>query len=247
MLPAGFSHMSTQNILDLIHTLQLVLIAIAAAVSAVVPAYVALYAQVRKQSKDLNGVGAKVDQHDAQIQSLQGGGAVPPAAPSPSPLAYPLWNQLQDPLPDGSLPTGRYNECGEECVSMVLWRQHGVEVAADALRAQLGGPKRTPLTTGADLVKLLNHNHVAASSLNCEAVEAPNQIVAANAEGRGVIALGQWLQPTILHWILVIQSDRLGCTYHDPWGGVQRYKTWVEFRPMFAGELVLVLRRPDAL
>lgn len=160
--------------------------------------------------------------------------------------AAPLYDQLRDPLPDGGLPAGRYNECGEECCSMVIHQQHGVEVSADALRAQLGGPGRAPITDGPDLVKILGHNNVAAGIHGWTAAEAPAHITASCAAGRSVIVLGRWLSPTVLHWVLVTTADATGIGYNDPWGGVRGAATWELFGQRYGGQLVTVTRPPDA-
>jgi len=159
--------------------------------------------------------------------------------------AAPQWNQLNDPLPTGALPSWRYEECGEECCAEVIFAQHGVEVSADALRAQLGGPGRRGLTTGADLARILARANVAASVMEAPADNAPEQVQAATGAGRMVIALGHWLDPQVLHWVLVTRSDKAGCSYNDPWGGRRISADWHLFAARYAGELVVVLRAPD--
>jgi hypothetical protein len=158
----------------------------------------------------------------------------------------PVWNQLQDPLPTGALPAWRFEECGEECVAEVIYAQHGVEVMADALRAQLGGPGRRGLTTGADLVRLLNRNNVPATALAPPDGAVAAQIQACTMAGGLVIVLGRWVSPTVLHWVLVTRADTNGCGANDPWGGVRRTWVWSEFEAAYAGEIVAVRRRPDA-
>jgi len=186
---------------------------------------------------------------------LKAGGQPPPRSARATDLvaaalpgrAAPLWNQLNDPLPNGQLPSWRYEECGEECCAEVICAQHGVEISADALRAQLGGPGRRGLTTGADLARILARANVQSAVMESQADNAPEQIQAATTAGRMVIALGHWLDPQVLHWVLVTRSDKAGCSYNDPWGGRRISTDWHLFAARYAGELVVVLRSPDVV
>lgn len=168
-----------------------------------------------------------------------GGGATPTRA-------APLWNQLNDPLSQGGLPLQRYNECGEECCAEVIWAQHGVEISADALRSQLRGPAGSALTTATDLVRILARNNVQATAVDDAADVVAAALQLATSEGRMAIALGRWVSPTILHWVLVTRADAAGCGYNDPWGGLRHAVDWTAFRARYAGTLVLIQRTPDA-
>lgn len=171
------------------------------------------------------------------VQAAAGAGAAP---------RYPRWNQLADPLPDGTLPAGRYDECGEECCSMLIYAQHGVPTPADYLRYELGGPGRPPLTTAADLVRILGLCNVPSSAELVGADQVAGRLQRVTAAPGAAIALGTWIAPGILHWILVTRADTAGCGANDPWGGRRRIWTWEEFRRAYAGELVVVTRQPDA-
>jgi hypothetical protein len=168
-------------------------------------------------------------------------GAGAPSSGRPAPV----WNQLADPLPDGTLPAGRYDECGEECAAMEIARQHGTSVAADALRAQLGGPGRGPLTTAADLVKILALNNVAAQVVDCPGDKVAALLQEQAGKGHNAICLGQWVAPGIEHWILVTRADATGAGANDPWAGRRRVWTWGAFQLVCSGQLVLITRPPD--
>lgn len=158
----------------------------------------------------------------------------------------PLWNQLNDPLPTGALPAQRYNECGEECVAMVIYAQHGVSVEADYLRWQLGGPSRSGLTDGADLVTLLARNNVPAQLVTLASAAMALRLQAITESGKSAIVLGDFDAPGILHWILVTRADSRGCGFNDPWGGVRKAATWADLVPHFDGQLVEVVRVGDS-
>lgn len=159
---------------------------------------------------------------------------------------YPTWSQLADPGVGGVLHTGRYEECGEECVSIVLQGQHGVATSADVLRVQLGGAARSPLTTATDLVRLLSLNNVPAVVQQPDAAHLAGDLQQICGAGGVAIALGTWLAPGVLHWILVTRADQNGCGADDPWGGRRRTWTWDALRPLYAGDLVVITRHPDA-
>jgi hypothetical protein len=202
---------------------------------------------------------ASVQAHTREIAANRAAAAARPAQPPPrSPRATdlmgagavaraaPLWNQLNDPLSTGVLPAQRFQECGEECVAEVIYQQHGVEVSADALRAQLRGPQGQAITSGQDLVKLLARNNVGADLRTWPAAEAPVHIRESAAAGRAVIVLGRWISPTVLHWVLVTTADATGIGYNDPWGGLRQTATWAAFGDRYGGQLVTITRTPDA-
>lgn len=219
------------------------LITAAGVFGAAVLAYLAAW--VRSNTLRLNG-------HDAQLAAR-----TPTAGPRPprasdlvggagGPRPAPLWNQLADPLPDGTLPPQRWNECGEECCAMEISRQHGVPLSADALRALLGGPRRSALTSAQDLVRCLALCNVPAEAEVDSPIDVAERLQAITARGGVAICLGTWVAPGILHWILVTRADHAGCGANDPWMGRRRVWTWVEFRAAYAGELVRSTRQPDA-
>lgn len=158
----------------------------------------------------------------------------------------PLWNQLADPLPDGTLPAQRFNECGEECCAMEISRQHGVPLSADALRFLLGGPGRGALTTAQDLVRALALCNVPATARDVAIAGVAGEIQSICSAGGSVMALGNWVDPAVLHWILVTRADGQGCSANDPWGGRRRSWGWAAFQAVYAGELVRSMRAPDA-
>lgn len=206
----------------------------------------------------LTYIAAEVRAHTREIQAnreaiIAHAAPPPPRSPRATDLVgagaavrpAPAWDQLQDPLSTGVLPAQRYQECGEECCAEVIYQQHGVEISADALRSQLRGAGGPALTSGQDLVKILRRNNVAAALHTWPAAEAPGHIRESAAAGRSVVVLGQWISPTVLHWVLVTTADLAGVSYNDPWGGLHQTATWAAFGERYAGQLVTVTRAPD--
>lgn len=218
---------------------------LAAGVTVLIAALGYLAAQLNAHTRALTesntallSVAAAQRPRGARATDQNGGGAT--ARP------YPVWNQLDDPLPTGTLPSLGYEECGEECCAMVIAAQHGVEVEADALRAQLGGPGGQALTSAGDLVKILGRNNVAAVAISPAVDDLAAVVQAAIGDGRAAVVLGHWLAPGVLHWVLVTRADAAGCGYNDPWGGRRVVRDWADFRALYAGSVVEVTRRPDA-
>lgn len=223
------------QILTAISALQVIALALAAALTVVVPAYLVLWSRIKAAARDINGVGRKVNDHAAVLAGA-GGLALRSA---------PRWNQLADPLSDGTLAPQRFNECGEECAAMEIARQHGVPLSADALRFLLGGAARAPITSAADLVRVMALCNVPAVSRDVAASAIAGELQACTAAGGVAIVLGNWVDPHVLHWILVTRADGAGCSANDPWGGRRRSWTWEAFRPLYAGEFVRSTRVPD--
>lgn len=77
-------------------------------------------------------------------------------------------------------------------------------------------------TTGPELVKVM---HVLGLSpvIKYAAMNAVLQTVRrAVTAGVPPIVLGNWVSPSILHWVLVVGASDIGWVVNDPWGG-QRY------------------------
>lgn len=159
----------------------------------------------------------------------------------------PRWDQLHDPLPDGSLAPQRWQECGEECCAMEISRQHGVPLSADALRALLGGPGRVALTSATDLVRCLALCNVPAAAEAVDDLGIAARLQAITKAGGTAICLGTWVSPSVQHWILVTRADAGGCGANDPWEGRRRVWTWAAFRESYAGEIVASTRTPDPI
>lgn len=195
----------------------------------------------------VRGLAAGQSQHTEALAGIQGAISDVKAnlAGGGSPAQLPAYDQLADPNPDGTMPTGRANECGEECAAMVVAWVHGVPMEADYLRYLLGGARRQPLTTGADLVRILALCNVRSSVGSPATGDLAAQVQKINKAGGLAIMLGAWLDPGILHWIVATASSINGCTVTDPWGGRRYNLAWSKAESLYGGTLVEVLSRPD--
>jgi hypothetical protein len=190
--------------------------------------------QVRQNKLDINGIGRKVQAH---AEALAGGGK--------GKVTLPLWDQLSDPLPDGTLSAQRADECGEEACAMVIWWVHGVEVSADALRYELRGAIGSALTNAAALVQLLTRNNVMAVQQTPQTGEVEKYLLNVVNAHRLAICLGNWVSPAVPHWVVVTTASANGVTVNDPWGGRRYNIAWPDFKRLYLGSLVDVHSLPD--
>jgi Papain-like cysteine protease AvrRpt2 len=155
--------------------------------------------------------------------------------------ALPAWSQRQAILPDGNLDPQAYNDCGETCCSMVIASVHGCPVNPGSVRASIGGPSRSGLTTCTDLVQAFAYYHVDASCQSDRAAVAWKSIQAILATERPAIMLGTWPTPGgFLHWMIATAIEGTTIHYINPWGGVRSTLSQVEFNRLFAGSVVAV-------
>lgn len=168
-----------------------------------------------------------------------------PVAGGGAAVGIPSYDQLHDPLPDGSLPAGRFNECGEECCADIIRWVHGVEVSADALRSLLWGPRGHEITDAVDLAAILAHANVASEVGTQDAVAVKKYLLDVVPRSHPVIVLGNWVSPGVPHWVVVYNCSANGVTVNDPWGGRRYNLSWEAFARLYLNSNVTVQRLPD--
>ena len=147
------------------------------------------------------------------IAPASGGGAY-------GPLSWmPHWKQTGGVLPDGQTDPQQYNDCGETCVAMVVAAVRGVAVSPGDIRQQLGGVKRSGLTTASDLVQALHLNHVRAHVETADAANAWMTLAGCYAVAKPAIVLGYWLSMACMHWMLLADKSPGVFVFVDPWTG----------------------------
>lgn len=161
-----------------------------------------------------------------------------------NPLRIPLWNQLNDPLPDGNQDPFASTDCGEECVAMVggAYGFGGVcgyaagQVRVIIRRGNIGG---IGLSTPSDLVYglkacfKLNATIISGSWAMCESV-----LKAVIPARRPVILLGNW--DGAPHWVVCCAVNNEGLASLDPWGGYVRHDTWEDAARLYDGSAVVL-------
>jgi hypothetical protein len=193
-----------------------------------------LTAAVSKAGGDVDRVRQHVNVTPAAFGVKAGGAGILPA-----------WDQLHDPLPDGSLPPLRANECGEECVAEVVYWVHGVEVSADAIRVAAISLAGGALTNAADLVAMLARCNVHAVAAVPQTVVVEKFLLNVVMGRRLVIVLGDWVSKSVPHWVIVYNASTNGVTVSDPWGGRRYNIAWPDFKRLYLGAVVEVTSTPD--
>jgi hypothetical protein len=156
-------------------------------------------------------------------------------------LPIPVWNQLNDPLPDGQQDPYATTDCGEESVAMIGKGYGGPELPAGQVRMILraGDVNGPGISSGDDLVHALAavfhlRSHVRACNAATFQIEATKAI----NSGMPVIALGQWVSIGFLHWVVGRGADDTGLMTNDPWGGANRLIAWPDVARLYAGTYV---------
>jgi len=197
----------------------------------------AAFGFIHKHDKQLDGEFTPRVQQIVKDQ-VAGGLAAAPASSAPRPLPAPLWTQQNDPNPDGSQDPYWYEDCGEESVSIVAKSCRGVEVPEGSIRVQMHGVGGRGLSSGDDLVNVLTRWDFAAKRHDLPAATALTYISQAVKQRRPIIALGRWIDPAYLHWVVIVLDGPESITYVDPWFGQLRKVDLAEWETRYAGTLV---------
>lgn len=162
-------------------------------------------------------------------------------------LKIPLYNQYNDPLPDGRQDPFASADCGEECVSMV-GAAYGYGGACGYAAGQVrvimrrGSLSGIGLSTASDLVYALQACFkLVATDHECEWGTARQVVTVAYEQRRPCLALGLWDGP--LHWVVIARVNNEGVTGLDPAGGFVHMLPWVQFQELYRSSLV-ELRQP---
>jgi hypothetical protein len=203
-----------------------------------VAGYIKLRGEAIAQREKLQAVKEQVEQ--------QGSGgspttvvAVPPMqGAGKSILTAPVWNQLNDVLPDGQQDPYATTDCGEESVAMAIAACGGPSLPAGVLRQLLGGVDRPGMTTARDLSYLLSlfkvSNHPRQADPDAAWTEWQHSYQAKYL----VIALGYWVSPGFRHWCLIRETDSAALVLNDPWGGQVRTLSRDQAQRLYCGEYV---------
>lgn len=154
----------------------------------------------------------------------------------------PAWNQLNDPIADGSQDPFASSDCGFECCAMVKYATDKARPnwAAGNIRQMYRGWQGQGLTTADDLVRVLAKLDVPAHTRVCNAATAMIEWNHSIADNKPVIALGDW-DGNELHWIVIVGSPPGNqWIVNDPWGGIRKNVSDAEIYQHYAGQYVHV-------
>lgn len=201
-------------------------------------------ATVRRHNEALRGSPASATQiaplplvdapaRGASLTRAGGGGASPIPADS-----IPLWSQLHDPNPDGRPDPWSTTDCGWESVCIVARMCRGVVVGEGDARAQLGGAGTIGISSARQLEALLRHWEFSPSVTTPDAAHAGLDVRTALGSGYPVIALGEWVTPGVLHWVVIVGATASSFSYEDPWYGRLEHVDSGEWAQLYRGVLI---------
>lgn len=166
--------------------------------------------------------------------------AIPARSSLGAAITLPPWNQLNDPLPNGSQDAYSTSDCGEECVAEIVYATKGVQLSAGDVRFSIGGANRPGLTSGLDLVAALALSGIPAVTSALDGPSAWQAIGTAISTGHPVIMLGNWLGYPALHWCVATSLRGEVIHFNDPWGGLRRIEPRQWFYANYSGQVVIV-------
>lgn len=156
-------------------------------------------------------------------------------------LKVPVYDQLNDRLPDGNLDKYATQDCGSESVAEVgaaFGFGGDVGFSAGQVRQIIrhGDFNGSGLTTADDLVYgLASCFRLPSHVRNANFTQLKQELQRAVAAKMPCIVLGGWVDPAVLHWIVVIDATPGGITFNDSWGGKVRSLAWADVAKLYAG------------
>lgn len=161
------------------------------------------------------------------------------AASGGSLLDIPTWDQNRDPLPDGQQDPFHATDCGEECAAMRIYYRTGIELPAGVLRTLIPDKTQTGATTGPELVRLMRQFGLRPVWLRVTVDAIQGQCQRSVTLNVPPIVLGNWVAPTVPHWILLVDAMATGVVVNDPWGGRRYFLPWNLFLQRYLGECIV--------
>lgn len=159
-------------------------------------------------------------------------------------LRIPVYNQYNDPLPDGMQDPDASTDCGEECIAMV-GAAYGYGGIPGFMAGQVRVIMRRGLISGlgtstAEDIKygLWACFRLGADVLYEEQSKLQGSISDALNARQPVIALGNW--DGVPHWVVVSAVNSEGWTEIDPAGGIVRGRRWLSVFAAYLGAIVVL-------
>lgn len=151
----------------------------------------------------------------------------------------PWWSQLKDVIPQTGQPdTFARSDCGEECVCMLLWYWQQKYLREDQVRSVIPGHAGHGETTGSDLAYALQWYNLEAQAMNIGAGKVREWAKAELTKERPVLVLGRWIDPSVLHWYLLLGFGNGAAVAMDPWSGEMKVLAWSVVQSLATGDVV---------
>lgn len=151
---------------------------------------------------------------------------------------YPTWSQNADPSPDGPPDLFATTDCGWECCSIIIYGLTRVYTTEGTLRKEDSTAVDHGYTSPGQLVQCLTRHAITAQQL----VVAPSRLKSLVKEyidaGYPALALGHWIDPNILHWLVAVGYGNDHLLWLDVWSGKMVCSRWTWAEAFFAGSVV---------
>lgn len=156
---------------------------------------------------------------------------------------FPTWSQNRDPNPDGSADPFASTSCGEECCSIVLYGLRREYTTAGQVRDAMPGHADHGETTAADLVGFLSRRGLFPLAQYVPGDGLKDLIRKGIDSTWPIIVLGNFVAPTVLHWVVVIGYGDDHALFIDPWYGRLEALHWSSFLAVCQDTVVTVMAR----
>lgn len=158
-----------------------------------------------------------------------------PGSPLPAP---PIVGQNVALLPDGTVDPDHKTDCGESCVSSVVWASTEYSISPGCIRQAMNPTGPDGLTTGQMLARFLNGVGVRATRDVLYHGEIWKHLAELRNHGKYQIMLGNWLDPVLLHWVVAYERSSTGVWVMEPWSATRREYQQQFVNASSAGEVV---------
>lgn len=150
---------------------------------------------------------------------------------------YPWWSQRLDTDPSTHVLDPYWaQDCGEECVAIVVMAKTRRYLTEQQVRNAIPGHQTTGLTTPSDLQLALQYYGVV-SKHYLDAVESVKSAVVEQVDiGRPTLLLGHWIDPAVLHWVVAIGYGNGALFVLEPWAGRVAAYSWGEVHSRATGD-----------
>lgn len=156
-------------------------------------------------------------------------------------MKFPILNQSNERLPELGHNVEAGDDCGWECVAMVVAAYRGLDFSAGSLRQASLIPATEWGGRAGELATTLQGFRIRCKVKTLGAQLGYEQLRKRARAGLPSIILGRWLVPTVLHWLLVTDGDAWKIHVNDPYGGRKYPLFHRDYYGRAEGTTVLVL------
>jgi ABC-type bacteriocin/lantibiotic exporter with double-glycine peptidase domain len=147
--------------------------------------------------------------------------------------------------PDGTPDEAASADCGEACLSSIFTALTGYRLSPGCVRQSLGPAAVHGFTDPIELCGWAASVWGQARVLVLDAVSGWQYAHRLRKTGAYLVALGHWIEPASLHWLLLYEGSGSVVWAMDPWTGTHIAVDRVRFRDQFVGQAVWVRPRVD--